>query len=140
MPSDALAPIMAVPGIEWISLQVGPASAEITARFGIADQSAALIDFAETAALVATLDLVIAVDTSAAHLAGAMGKPVWVMIPFAPDWRWMTGCNDSPWYASLRLFRQTATGDWNGVARRLAEALAERCSMPERFDVAGEAK
>jgi tetratricopeptide (TPR) repeat protein len=134
MSVDALAPIMAVPGIEWISLQVGPASSEITARFGIADQSAALIDFAETAALVATLDLVIAVDTSAAHLAGAMGKRVWVMIPFAPHWRWMAGRDDSPWYHSLRLFRQTAPGDWGGIARRAAEALAERYSAPARLD------
>jgi tetratricopeptide (TPR) repeat protein len=126
MPVDALAPILAVPGIEWISLQVGPASAAITARFGIRDRSAALVDFAETAALVATLDLVIAVDTSTAHLAGAMGKPVWAMIPFAPDWRWMTGREDSPWYASLHLFRQPAPGDWTGVARSVAGALAAR--------------
>ncbi len=126
LPVEALAPILAVRGIEWVSLQVGPASGAITARFGIADRSAALTDFAATAALVASLDLVIAVDTSTAHLAGAMGKPVWVIIPFAPDWRWMHGRADSPWYASLRLFRQSAPGDWAGVAERVAAALAER--------------
>jgi tetratricopeptide (TPR) repeat protein len=128
MPVEALAPILAVPGIEWTSLQVGPASAAITTRFGIADHAAALTDFAATAALVAGLDLVIAVDTSTAHLAGAMGKAAWVMIPYAPDWRWMHGRDDSPWYASLRLFRQAAPGDWAGVAARVAAALAERFS------------
>jgi hypothetical protein len=76
--------------------------------------------------LVETLDLVVAVDTATAHLVGAMGRPVWVMIPFAPDWRWMIGRTDSPWYASLRLFRQTEPGDWNGVAHRVAAALADR--------------
>lgn len=140
MPVDALAPILGVPGIEWVSLQVGPGSAGIADRFGIPDRSAALIDFAETAALVETLGLVIAVDTSTAHLAGAMGKPVWVMIPFAPDWRWMHGRDDSPWYASLRLFRQSAPSDWEGVARRVAEALAERYSAAAPLEVAAEAK
>ena len=126
MPIAALAPILAVAEIDWISLQVGPASAEITARYGIADRSAGLTDFAATAALIETLDLVVAVDTSTAHLAGAMGWPVWVMIPLAPDWRWMIGRTDSPWYASLRLFRQTEPGDWDGVACRVAAALAAR--------------
>jgi tetratricopeptide (TPR) repeat protein len=126
MPLEALAPILAVPGIDWISLQVGPAGAAITARFGIADRAAGLTDFAKTATLIETLDLVVAVDTSTAHLAGAMGRPVWVMIPFAPDWRWMIGRTDSPWYASLRLFRQAAPGDWTGVAHHVAAALAER--------------
>ena len=128
MPVAALAPVLALPGIEWVSLQVGPASGAIAERFGIADRSAALTDFAATAALVATLDLVIAVDTSTAHLAGAMGKDAWVMLPFAPDWRWMHGREDSPWYASMRLFRQAAPGDWDGVARRVAAAVARRYS------------
>ena len=124
MPVGALAPILALPGIDWVSLQVGPAAADITGRFGIADRSATLTDFAKTAALIETLDLVVAVDTSTAHLAGAMGWPVWVMLPFAPEWRWMIDRTDSPWYASMRLFRQASPGDWAGVAHRIAAALA----------------
>ena len=69
-------------------------------------------DFADTAACVAALDLVIAVDTAVAHLAGAMGKPVWVLIPHVPDWRWMLARADSPWYPSARLLRQKTPGDW----------------------------
>ena len=126
MPVAALAPILAVPGVEWISLQAGPASGAITAWFGIPDLSERLTDFAATAALVATLDLVITVDTSTAHLAGAMGKTAWVMLAHAADWRWMHGREDSPWYASMRLFRQSAPGDWAGVAQRVAAAVAER--------------
>jgi tetratricopeptide (TPR) repeat protein len=80
-------------------------------------------DFAQTAALVACLDLAICVDTSLAHLAGALGKPVWIMLAHAPDFRWMTGRDDSPWYPSARLFRQTRPGDWDGVVERIGAAL-----------------
>ncbi len=131
LPTAALAPLLAQP-CAWISLQKGPRAAEIAPRHGIADLSPRLHDFAETAALIATLDLVIAVDTSVAHLAGALGRPVWVMLPHAPDWRWMTGRDDSPWYATMRLFRQDRPGDWAGVLARVAGALADqigaRCS------------
>jgi tetratricopeptide (TPR) repeat protein len=82
-----------------------------------------LTDFAETAALVSLMDLVVAVDTSVAHLAGAMGKPVWLLLPFDPDWRWLLGRSDSPWYPSARLFRQPATGDWGSVMSMVSEAL-----------------
>ena len=75
------------------------------------------------AATVANLDLVITVDTLAAHLAGALGRPAWLMLQYAADWRWMTGREDSPWYPSLRLFRQSAPGDWPGVVARLRQAL-----------------
>ena len=85
--------------------------------------AAAQTDFAQTAALVAQLDLVICVDTSMAHLAGAMGKPVWLLLPYAPDWRWMLEREDSPWYPTMRLFRQQRAGDWDGVLARVAAAL-----------------
>jgi tetratricopeptide (TPR) repeat protein len=83
-----------------------------------------LRDFADTAGLIAELDLIITVDTSVAHLAGAMGKPVWILLPFNPDWRWMLGRSDSPWYPSARLFRQGAMGDWETPLRRVAEQIA----------------
>ncbi len=84
-----------------------------------------LKDFSDTAALVDLMDLVITVDTSIAHLAGAMGKPVWILLPFNPDWRWLTDRNDSPWYPSARLFRQKEMGDWSGVMRDVQRELLE---------------
>ncbi len=91
---------------------------------GIAAPSRPLTDYAETAALIATLDLVITVDTSVAHVAGALGKPAWVLLPFAPDWRWLLNRNDTPWYDSLRLFRQPRPGDWRSVIGSVTAALA----------------
>ena len=89
-----------------------------------------LADFDDTAALVGALDLVIAVDTSVAHLAGALGVPTWLMLPFAPDWRWLEDRDDSPWYGSVRLFRQTRPGDWDGVIARIAEHLTSTFDLP----------
>ncbi|MCW3476014.1 tetratricopeptide repeat protein [Limobrevibacterium gyesilva] len=126
MPTEALAPIVAVPGIDWMNLQIGGRGVELAIRHRLPTPPPGLTDLAETAALVTTLDLVIAVDTAVAHLAGALGKPVWIMLPFAPDWRWMTGRSDSPWYASARLFRQDRPGDWAGVTARVATALTGR--------------
>jgi ADP-heptose:LPS heptosyltransferase len=91
---------------------------------GVRDFAAELTDFAETAAAVENLDLVIAVDTAVAHLAGALGKPVWTLLPFAPDWRWLLGRDDSPWYPTMRLFRQSKPRDWAGVIKRVRKALA----------------
>lgn len=84
-----------------------------------------LTDFGDTAAAIACLDLIITVDTAIAHLAGAMGKPTWVLLPYVPDWRWMTGRNDSPWYPTIRLFRQPRPGDWDSVMRAVRIALCE---------------
>ncbi len=89
----------------------------------VVDLSSSLGDFADTAAAIDALDLIIGVDTSVMHLAGAMAKPVWVLLPFAPDWRWMLARDDSPWYPTMRLFRQSEPGDWCGVMHRLCEAL-----------------
>ena len=80
-------------------------------------------DFSDTAALMESLDLVIAIDTAVAHLAGAIGKPVWTLIPFAPDWRWMLNREDSPWYPTMRLFRQPSPGNWQSVIAKIVEEL-----------------
>ena len=89
------------------------------------DYTSDLRDFADTAALIQNLDLVISVDTSVAHLAGAMGKPVWNMLFATSDWRWMLEREDSPWYPTMRLFRQHGTEDWSPVIERMAESLRE---------------
>jgi tetratricopeptide (TPR) repeat protein len=85
-----------------------------------------LNDFADTAALCELMDLIVSVDTSVAHLAGAMGKPVWILLPFLPDWRWLLDRDDSPWYPSARLFRQSKAGDWTDVMERVRAALVQR--------------
>jgi len=115
--------------VRFYSLQKGPALEELRqSRLEIADVSGELHDFAETAALINALDLVITVDTAVAHLAGALGKPVWNLVQAVPDWRWMLGRNDSPWYPTMRLFRQSTEGDWAEVNLRVADALADYCS------------
>jgi len=91
----------------------------------IENPGARVADFAELAVLIDPLDLVLTVDTSVAHLAGAMGKPVWVMLPFAPDWRWMTERSDTPWYPSMRLFRQATPGDWASVYTAVEDAITQ---------------
>jgi len=111
------------PRVEWVSLQAGGRADDLTGTsFGVVDISHRLVDFAETAAAVANLDLVIAVDTAVAHLAGAMGKEAWVLLPFNPDWRWQLDREDSPWYPTMRLFRQQEVDNWPGV---IAEVLSE---------------
>ena len=109
------------------SLQIGEPALQARNPPGgmnLIDWSKESNDFADAAALIANLDLVISVDTAVAHLAGAMGKPVWVLAPFVTDWRWLLGREDSPWYPTLRLFRQKATGRWDEVIERVAECLA----------------
>jgi Flp pilus assembly protein TadD len=125
----ALAPLAEVADIGFVSLQKGPAAAQAAAPppgMRLADHTEELEDFADTAALVDALDLVISVDTSVAHLAGAMGKPVWLLNRHDTCWRWLLGRDDSPWYPSLRLFRQPAPGDWASVMRAARDALMER--------------
>jgi hypothetical protein len=125
-----LKPLLDQDWIRWISLQYGEtdwleeqvraANAPVLIDRSV-DQMADLDLFA---AQIAALDLVITIDNSTAHLAGALGVPAWVMLPFAPDWRWMAGRSDSPWYDSITLFRQSRTGDWTDLADRVARALA----------------
>src|SRR5437660_1020776 len=108
------------------SLQKGAAAAQLASSplgSKLIDLAPQLNDFADTAAAIANLDLVISVDTSVAHLAGAMGKPVWMLLPFAPDWRWMLDRADTPWYPTMRLFRQPALRDWAGAVDEIARAI-----------------
>jgi tetratricopeptide (TPR) repeat protein len=121
--------LLDMPNVNFFSLQkeVSDADAEILKESrNLRDFREHLSDFADTAALIDQLDLVITVDTAVAHLAGAMGKPVWVLIPFAPDWRWMLAREDSPWYPTMRLFRQQQPGDWEEVIASVAIALIAR--------------
>jgi tetratricopeptide (TPR) repeat protein len=121
----ALDPFGRVANVTYHSLQITPvSSAGDAAQLLIKDHSPLLTDFAETAALISNLDVVISVDTAVAHLAGALGKPTWIMIPaIAPDWRWMLNREDTPWYPTARLFRQKTPGDWKDVVERIAEQL-----------------
>ncbi|MGB6132085.1 MAG: glycosyltransferase family 9 protein, partial [Acidobacteriaceae bacterium] len=128
-----LLPLAGVPGVSWFSLQMGRSAGqlrELAAEFPIADACSAHRDFAETAALAATLDLVISVDTSIAHLAGAMGIPVWVILPQLADWRWMDEREDSPWYPTARLFRQERAGDWSVPVERMRQELQRLAADP----------
>lgn len=120
----ALAKILTgIPNVVWINLQHGPAAAQLQRAGGPVDLTERLPDYAETAALIENLDLVISADTSVAHLAGALGKPAWVLLPQAPDWRWLLERSDSPWYRSIRLFRQSQAGDWTGVLKDVRTSL-----------------
>ncbi len=130
--SCGLAPLLEllqVSGVQFYSLQKGPRSADLAQQDltsqHIDNLSEQLDDFADTAAAIAQLDLVISVDTAVAHLAGALAKPVWVLQSFAPDWRWMLDRSDSPWYPTMRLFRQQQPGDWAGVVAAVKAALVE---------------
>jgi hypothetical protein len=125
---STFAPIAALGGISLVSLQKGPAQsaiADYSDRAPLLNLGAEIADFVDTMAIIETLDLVITVDTAVAHLAGAMGKPVWILLPYAPDWRWLLERSDSPWYPTARLFRQRSPGDWDSVARAVAEAIFE---------------
>ncbi|MCA3357411.1 MAG: tetratricopeptide repeat protein [Roseomonas sp.] len=124
MPLKHLMPLFQSDDV-WVSLQKDVRDRDKPAldAAGILDLTSEIGDYADTAALISALDLVITVDTSVAHLAGALGKTVWLMLPFAPDFRWFLDREDSPWYPSMRLFRQERLGDWDGVVRRIRAAL-----------------
>ena len=128
IPLDALAPLAGVPGVRFYSLQKGEAAREAQrppAGLPLEDLGGELRDFADTAAVMANLDLVISVDTAAAHLAGAMARPAWTLLKHAPDWRWLLAREDCPWYPGMRLFRQKAPGAWDAVIEEAARALRQ---------------
>jgi hypothetical protein len=127
MQLETLIPLLRIPGVNWVSLQKGPAAEQLSrlpSNVFVWDGSSQDSDLAETAALLATLDLVITTDTCIAHLAGAMGKPVWILLPHLGDWRWMQEMETTPWYPSAWLIRQSFAGHWTGVVERVTGALA----------------
>lgn len=132
---EILAPLLRLPGIEWYSLQCGTAADQL-----IAPEFAGLIEnlgirihsFGDTAQAMNELDLIITVDTAAAHLAGALGRRVWTLVPSEPDWRWMTQREDSPWYPTMRLFRQTNPQNWDNVVTQVKDALGKLVPAAER--------
>lgn len=121
-------------GIEFISLEAGKAEDELETTGGdavILPLGKGISDFADTAAALADVDLVISVDTALAHLAGAMGRPVWLLLPYTPDWRWGLEGEITPWYPTMRIFRQEQPGDWDGLFQKLADELAKWARPPE---------
>lgn len=123
----AFAPLAAVPGLALVSLQKGPPASQTGQYFGAAPLvhlGAEIADFEDSMAILESLDLLVTVDTSIAHLAGAMGKPVFVLLARAPDWRWLLNRTDTPWYPSMTLFRQSATGVWDDVMKQAAARVA----------------
>jgi hypothetical protein len=126
MPLQMMSPLLDVDAM-FVSLQKNPRPRDqesLRDRPDIVDLTADLTDFTETAALVSCLDLVITVDTSVAHLAAALGRPTWILLPWNPDYRWLLGRDDSPWYPSVRLFRQTTAGDFAGVISSVRTELS----------------
>jgi ADP-heptose:LPS heptosyltransferase len=125
--------LLNVPGVCYYSLQVGASESEAAAlaEAGIIDWTAQLGDFSDTAAFVAELDLIISVDTAVAHLAGAMSRPVWTLLPFVPDWRWGAEGESTAWYSTMRLFRQPRPWDWEAVVGRVREELERRMTNDE---------
>jgi tetratricopeptide (TPR) repeat protein len=125
---EDLAPLAATGGARFFSLQKGAAAKQASSppqHMRLTDLSPELNDFADTAAAIANLDLVVCVDTAVAHLAGALAKPVWTLVAFSPDWRWLIDRVDTPWYPTMKLFRQPSIGEWSEPVRRLAAELSE---------------
>jgi tetratricopeptide (TPR) repeat protein len=137
IPLRSFAPLAQVPGVQLFSLQVGPGTEQLRDRgnvFPVIDLGGRFdpASFQDAAAVATLLDLVISVDSAIVHLAGALGVPVWVLLPYAPDWRWLLEREDSPWYPTLRLFRQKEPGTWDDVFGRVASALKEFVGDPIR--------
>jgi hypothetical protein len=133
IPLSRLLPLADIGPAAFVSLQkpMPPADMEHVAKFAhMTDLSQDLTNFGETAAVIENLDLIVTVDTSMGHLSGALGKPVWIMIPKAADWRWLLGRSDSPWYPSARLFRQDKPGAWDPILAEVRTALAEEVAKP----------
>lgn len=137
---EFMRPLLAIPEVRWFSLQKGPGAGQLAALpqdLELGRLGEALGDFGDTAAVVAGLDLLITVDTAVAHVAGAMNVPVWVLLPFAGDWRWLLHPSQTPWYPSARLFRQTRPGDWDGVVSRVRAALLGRVPFSTGDPISG---
>jgi tetratricopeptide (TPR) repeat protein len=133
IPLAQISALTEIPGVTFYSLQKGPAAKELLDMpidMNLVDLSAHLNDFADTAAALANLDLLITVDTAVAHLAGALSKPVWILLTHNPDWRWLLNREDSPWYPTARLFRQNAAGDWSSVIKRVHDELQQLVATP----------
>lgn len=125
-PLSCFAPLLQIPGLSWFSLYKGDQIDELAPyATQIVDIGSHVQDLADTAWAIAQLDLVITVDTSVAHIAGAMGKPTWVLLPFVPDWRWLLEREDCPWYPTARLFRQPHLGDWSTAIKKVESALGQ---------------
>ena len=132
------APLGKIPGVRFFSLQKGPQSVQQPpAGMDLKDFTADLRDFADTAALIQQMDLVIGVDTAVVHLAGALAKPVWVLIPCRSDFRWLLDRCDSPWYPTMRLFRQIRPGDWDTPTAQMAAALRSKVFPPPGAESGG---
>jgi Flp pilus assembly protein TadD len=128
MPIEHFFTLCDIPGVALYSLQKGPRSSDLQAQCArplVRDLGPLIHDFADAAAILMQLDLLISVDTAAIHLAGALGRPGFLLMPFTPDWRWLNHRADTPWYPTLRLFRQTAPRDWEGVMRRVHGVLSD---------------
>ncbi|MEJ0018787.1 MAG: tetratricopeptide repeat-containing glycosyltransferase family protein [Acetobacteraceae bacterium] len=136
MPLATFAPLLARPDLEVHVLQ--PQMSETERAWlaahgsGVVDHSPDLRDFADTAALVSCMDLIVTIDTSVAHLAGALGVPVWIILPFSADWRWLAGRSDTPWYPTARLFRQTRPRHWESAVAQVMQALSEWTEADQR--------
>lgn len=130
-PLSAFEPIVGISKAHFVSLQIdaSPEDRKQLEVLNIHDVSKDISDFADTAAIVSQLDLVISVDTATAHLCGGLGKPVWVLLEYAADWRYLIGWDESPWYSSMRLFRQQNRGDWTALTRRAAAALTKKFNL-----------
>jgi FKBP-type peptidyl-prolyl cis-trans isomerase 2/TolA-binding protein len=126
IPLKTYYPLFDLKGVAFYSLQKGKGSEQVddeSKKMGLIDLTNEINDFSDTAGFIMNLDLVITVDTAVAHLAGALGRPVWVLIPYIPDWRWMLNREDSPWYPTMRLFRQSSRGDWETVVIKIRQEL-----------------
>ena len=133
--AEDFAPLLECPDIAFFSLQKGPQAEQLAQLMdrdrkigeAVVPATSEVDDFAHTAALIDEMDLVITVDTSVAHFAGALGKECWVLLSTFCDWRWMIDRDDSPWYPSLRIFRQAEPGDWHELMQRVARELIAFC-------------